>query len=155
MGQLLFVESCEKENLKKLSKVYLDEISNFDDGVQFDQYGAPIYKWFDFYWKDKGRYPIYYMLGGKVAGFALVRKLEVGKYEIAEFFVLKEFRGSGNSLEFARLVCSCFCGEIEFSTSIKNKKAVKFWEKFVENFGNVVSYDQNGRRNWRIKFVDE
>ena len=147
MEKIEIVGFSEKENLRNLLNQYLIEIAQFDDGVVFDKNGQPIYKWFDCYWNDCKRFPMYYFEDGELAGFALVRKIGSGKYEIAEFCILQNFRRNGNASKFAKKICDFFDGQMEFSTNLKNAPAVKFWEKFSKNFNRVEVFEQNGRRN--------
>lgn len=149
MEKISIVGKEENNELKKLLDEYLVEIAKFDNGVKFNKKGEPVYKWFDLYFKDKDRFPFYYIIDGGIAGFALVRELENKKYEIAEFCILDGFRGNGNASKFAKMLCDYFDGQMEFSTNLKNQNAVKFWSKFVKGF-EYKEFDEGERRNWII-----
>ena len=150
MEKIRIVGEREKGELKKLLNDYLVEIAKFDDGVKFNKKGEPVYRWFDCYFKDYGRFPIYFVVDGVVAGFALVRNILGEGYEIAEFCVVKEYRGKGYAREFAKMICDFFDEQMEFSTNLKNERAVKFWSGFVQEF-KYSQFDEDGRRRWIIK----
>ncbi len=143
-----------KEEQKNISKKYLDEylieLSNYDNNIKFDDSGLPIYKWFDFYWNDKGRYPFLFYVDSEIAGISFVRELHENVYEIAEFYVVPKFRGNGNALWFAGEIANKFDGEIEFSTRLTNPRAIRFWDKFAGSFDSVITMD-NEWKNWAIR----
>ena len=84
MRKIQIVPAKRMEEMRKHFYNYLTELSEFDPKIKFDENGDPIYKWFDYYWTDKDRYPIYLIVDNQVAGLTLVRELENYIYEIAE-----------------------------------------------------------------------
>ena len=152
MRKLQIVPKSEKETLKTYLNNYLIELSQFDPTIKFDKFGLPVYKWFDCYWEDKTRYPIYLIVEGKVAGFALIRELNDKQFEIAEFFVTPSFRENGNALWFASSVTDLFGGQFEFSTRVENLRAIKFWDKFTKKQNNAFSEVKKNYKSWVIKF---
>ena len=149
-----FLQIISKSNTKIAKKYlyeYIHELSEFDDTIQFDKNNNPIYKWFDSYWTDKDRYPFFLLIDNQIAGFAFIRELELDKYEIAEFYVCKQFRKDGNAIWFADNVINLFEGEFDFSAHNQNKRAINFWNKFVKKFeySNCI---KNGKYHcWTIK----
>ena len=150
MKNIQLVSIKEKRNLKKYFFDYLIELSQFDPNIKFDEYGLPIYKWFDCYWEDKERYPFLLNIDNQFAGLALVRELEPKQYEIAEFYVLPKFRKDNNAIDFAMQLTKLFDGKFSFSTRLENLRAIKFWDKFVINFPHNGSSINNGCKEWFI-----
>lgn len=150
MKRVEIAKECEKDIMKKYLDEYLSELSKFDDNIKFDDNGTPIYKWFDFYWNDAGRYPFFFYVDDQIAGICFVRKLSEHAYEIAEFYVTKSFRGKGNAMWFAGEIANKFDGEILFSTRQKNLRAVAFWTKFANTFERCEFSKDDEWENWTI-----
>ena len=155
MRKIQIVPFARSEEMRKYFYEYLTELSEFDPKIKFDEQGTPIYQWFDFYWTEKQRYPFYFIVENKVAGLALVRELEDRVFEVAEFYVLPEFRGSGNALWFASELVNLFEGQFSFSTRLTNLRAIKFWGKFVSKCDQCEVVDDEICRNWTIRKKDK
>lgn len=151
MLRVVLAKDEQKELTKAYLNEYLTELSEYDQDIKFDDEGLPIYRWFDFYWNDKGRYPFLFYVDDDVAGIAFVRRLGENSYEIAEFYVVPKFRGSGNALWFAGEIANKLNGEISFSTRLVNKRAMGFWSKFASAFNNYTETIDNGWKNWTIR----
>lgn len=147
MRNIQVIPKSNKENLRKYFNDYLIELSEFDPHIKFDPNGTPIYKWFDCYFTDYGRYPFYLIIDGKMAGFCMIREVDNNHYEIGEFCVLKEFRGNDNALWFAKECTDLFDGKIDFSTRHSNIRAIKFWTKFAKLY-NLNYTDDIENRYW-------
>lgn len=153
MRKIQIVPKCKMEEMRKLLYEYLTELSQFDPDIKFDSNGTPIYKWFDCYWVDKDRFPIYFFVDGKIAGIAMIRELESLVYDYAEFYVCPEYRKDGNALWFATEVANLFDGKFVFSTRFTNPRAIKFWGKFANTFEHNYFVDDEIWRNWTIREV--
>ena len=140
----------EKEEMRGYFYKYLKELALFDKHIKFDEFNNPIYKYFPDYWQDNSRYPFYFLIDEKVAGIALFRKIKNKHYQIAEFYVLPEFRNNNNALEFATILVNLFDGVIEFSTVKNNIRAVKFWDKFSMKFNNPKREEGSGYITWCV-----
>ena len=151
MRKIQIVTAKRTEEMRKHFYNYLTELSEFDPDIKFDENGTPIYKWFDYYWSDKDRYPIYLIIDGEIAGLALIRELENCIYDFAEFYVLPQFRKDGNALWFATEITNLFEGQFNFSTRFTNPRAIKFWSKFSANFDKSEYVDDDIWRNWTIR----
>src|SRR5574344_229643 len=101
MRKIQIVPTCKLEEMRKMLNVYLTELSEFDPDIKFDEKGTPIYKWFDCYWENKDRFPFYLIVDSKIAGLALIREINNMVYDIAEFYVVPEYRKDGNAIWFA------------------------------------------------------
>lgn len=151
MKRIEIVSKDKRVEMKKYLDAYLKEISKYDDTIVFDKKGNPEYKYFKYYFTDEGRYPIYFYVDEKIAGIALVREVAAYSYEIAEFYVFPEFRKDGNALDFANMINMKFLGNLRFSTRKENFKAVRFWERFVNQFESVESIKGDKWVNWSVK----
>ncbi len=151
MRTIELVPEEKKEEMRGYLNSYLTELSQYDNSITFDDNGNPIYKWFEFYWNDKGRYPFYLLIDGVIAGITFIREVMPENYEIAEFYVIPDFRRQGNGLWFAEEIANKFIGQMEFSTKLSNISAVKFWDKFSNGFDGVSANNDNEWRNWVIR----
>ena len=154
MRKIQIVPLSRREEMRRILNEYLIELSEFDPDIKFDDKGIPIYKWFDYYWVDRDRFPIYFIIDNNVAGIALIRELENRVYEIAEFYVLPEYRGNGNAIWFASELTNLFDGEFVFATRHTNHRAIRFWGKFAEMYEGSEYYDDPIWRNWTIRKID-
>ena len=151
MRKIQIVSVSKKEEMRQYFNDYLTELSEFDPDIKFDDNGVPIYKWFDCYWVDKDRYPIYLVIDNKVAGLAMIRELEPLQYDVAELYVIPEYRKDGNSIWFAKSITELFEGAFIFATRFTNPRAIKFWEKFSEMFEDSTYVDDDIWRSWIIR----
>lgn len=151
MRSVQIVPFVKKEAMREYFNDYLTELSEFDPDIKFDNYGKPIYKWFEHYWQDKDRYPLYFKVDGEIAGLAMIRELNFMLYDIAEFYVLPKYRKDGNAIWFASKLTELFDGEFTFGTRFTNPRAIKFWGKFSKLFDANSYIDDDIWRTWTIK----
>ena len=151
MRKLQVVPLSRMEEMRQYFYDYLIELSEFDPDIKFDENGVPIYNWFDCYWDDKDRFPLFLIIDKKIAGLAMIRELGNMLYDIAEFYVLPEFRKDGNAIWFATEVTNLFEGEFVFSTRFTNPRAIRFWDKFASLFESNCYKDDEIWRNWTIR----
>lgn len=151
MRKIQIVPLSRMEEMRKYLNEYLTELSEFDPDIKFDEKGLPIYKWFDCYWEDKDRFPIYLIIDGKISGMAMIRELGNMLYDFAEFYVCPEFRKDGNAIWFATEITNLFEGQFVFSTRFTNPRAIKFWSKFANLFESNEYTDDKIWRNWTIR----
>ena len=150
MKSIQIIPKKDKQMAQVMLNEYLTELSQFDPNIKFDANGVPVYKWFDFYWTEKERFPLYLVIENQIAGMALIREIEDCVYEVAEFYVKPQFRKDGNSLWFANQVINLFCGKFLISTRHTNPRAVKFWSKFVEQFALVKCTEDDIWKYWEL-----
>jgi len=150
MKYIQIVPKTKKEEMRQILFEYLSELSQFDKSIEFDKNNKPIYNWFDCYFEEKERYPIYLKIDKVVAGMCLVREVDNRKYEIAEFYVKPEYRKNGNAFWFADIIFNLFDGDFEFSTCLTNNRAIKFWDKFFDLYKCSSTLD-SVRKNWELK----
>lgn len=150
MKSLKLVSIKYKEDLRKYFNEYLEELWQFDRTVKFDEYGKPIYKWFDYYWEDMTRWPYAFFIDNQFAGFALMRETERNHYEISEFYILPEYRKNNNAMDFAMLLFNKYKGKFSFSTRLKNVRAMNFWDKVAAKFPDSYCIVGKDFKGWYI-----
>jgi predicted acetyltransferase len=97
------------------------------------------------YWSEPGRYPFLIRIGGKLAGFVLVRRISQTSgnnavWDVAEFFVLRAYRGRGVGKESAHCVWRQFPGPWQVRVMRANQTAHKFWQRAIAEFaGEAMS----------------
>ena len=151
MRYIKLVSQCQKDILRQYFNKYFIELSKMDYDIKFDKNGTPIYKWFDNYFSDYGRYAFFLYIDDCVAGFAMVRILGKDKYEIAEFYVLPEYRCDDNAFWFANQVINLFDGDFELSAKLCNIRAIKFWSKVAKGYHCDNFIEKDGWQKWIIK----
>jgi predicted acetyltransferase len=117
------IEYVAKEDrlvIKSMLDEYLSELGD-----------ATAYPYLDLYWQESTRFPYLIRVGSEVAGFALVRKNERDRFEIAEFCVLASFRRRGTGSAAAAAIFSAYSGEWEVRSFPGNAAAAAFWERVI------------------------
>lgn len=152
MRKIRIVNENEKSIMKDMLNVYLIELSKFETNVKFDEKGVPVYKWFNNYWTDYGRYPFFLLIDNVIAGMAMVRLHENEDYDysIAEFYVKPEYRSNGNALWFAESLLDLFNGKFKIETRLTNVVGMKFWTKFTSTKMIEKVYDYDNWRYWLV-----
>jgi predicted acetyltransferase len=143
--------------LANLLELYAHDFSEFHDiGVGDD--GRFLYPDLPLYWSEPNRHPMLVRIDGKWAGFALVRKGsrvsdDQNVWDMAEFFVLREFRRRGLGTRIAHEVWRSFPGQWEVRVMQENLSAHQFWQHAIAAFtGNAVhssGFEKNDE-SWRL-----
>ena len=139
--ELIKVSFEKKLILRNLMELYQYDTSGFEDDGENDvnEYGLFDYKYLDHYWTEEGRFPFFIMQSGNLACFVLVRKIsdsELPKFSIAEFFILRKYRGQGVGKESAHKIFEMFKGGWSVSWLEKNLPARTFWTKVIVEYSN-------------------
>ena len=120
----------EKLILRHLIQLYSYDFTEFD-GVDADDYGLYRYDYFDHYWTDTQRRPYLVRVAGKLAGFALLRLAHrddgTPYTSMAEFFIMKKYRGKGVGQAAAFYLFDQYPGDWEVSEIAGNRPAQAFW----------------------------
>jgi predicted acetyltransferase len=141
----------EKHLLRKMLELCtyeFSEIQNFD----LNEFGEFGYRYLDHYWTEPERYPYILRVKKKLAGFVLVNQATISgtsQNSIAEFFILKRYRGKGLGKILAYHVFDQFPGEWEVKTQKKNLTATHFWRKalYAYTLGRVKEH-RDGLTGW-------
>jgi predicted acetyltransferase len=123
----------EKEVIFTLFQPYLDELSSFpDEEIDYkDEKGIYHYPYLDDYWRESERHPYLLISDNKIAGFALVRQ-ELKHWEIAEFYVLPEFRRCGLATNCAIDIFKKHPGNWRIEFNKHNQASRSLWQRLAE-----------------------
>ena len=82
------------------------------------------------------RFPFLVRADGKLAGFALVRRIVVDPdtYDVGEFFILRKYRRSGIGRFVARTLFDRFAGAWEVRELPANAAAQAFWRRIIGDY---------------------
>lgn len=135
----------QKELLRKMLKVYEQELTGEDDPGD--------YKYLDSYWEKENRKPYFIKVNKTISGFALVNRhtlIQKEGYNLAEFYIRKEFRNQGIGKKAAYKLFDMFPGKWEIREMNSNPKAQAFWNKVIAaytktHFEEVWLNDSNWR----------
>lgn len=128
----------QKSVLRNLLELYIYDFTEFGP-YDVDSQGLYGYEHLDLYWTEEGRYPFMFYVNGKIAGFVLVRRNSADElndcyYSIAEFFVVKKYRGQGIGKKAAIHMFNLFPGIWEVDEMETNKPAQVFWRKVIHDY---------------------
>ena len=147
--------------LANLLELYAHDFSEFVD-LKLGPDGRFGYERLHSYWEEPGRHPFIVTADGDLAGFAFVRKgsavsEDVDVWDMAEFFIVRGFRGLGVGTCAARDIWRRFPGRWEVRVMDTNQKACAFWRRAVEEFlGEAMEptpFVKDGR-GWRVFSFD-
>jgi ureidoacrylate peracid hydrolase len=114
----------DKVVIGRLLELYAHDFSEFT-GEGVDEHGVFGYRYLDQYWTDTDRHPFLIKADGQIAGFAFVRSGP--PHDMAEFFILRNYRRSGVGIEAARSLFARFPGEWQVRELAANEAATAFW----------------------------
>lgn len=115
--------------VKRLIQLYIYDLGGDRWSVEPDGTYAPAH-WHRRFWRRRGSHHFIVRVGGRPAGFALVRDRAdfagEGVREISEFFVLRKYRRRGVGTRVARALFARFPGRWELAVLTWNP-ARRFW----------------------------
>ena len=140
--------------VERLVHLYLYDLVGERFGVERDGRYAPP-SWHRQFWRRRGSHHFLVRVGGRPAGFALVRDRAQhageGVREISEFFVLRTYRSRGIGTRVARALFDRWPGRWEVAVLVWNP-ARRFWRDVIRRVaaGRVVT---RRRRHDDLTFV--
>ena len=149
--ELIYAAEEYKEVIKNLMQFYIYDFSEYVDYDVEENGLFSAYSHLEDYWKETGdKFPYIIKKNGKYAGFVLVKatRLQNEGYSIAEFFVLKKYRGQGIGKAAAIRLFGLYKGLWEVHQRENNHPAQQFWRKVISDFtkGQFSDGLENGRR---------
>ncbi|MGB0385264.1 MAG: GNAT family N-acetyltransferase [Ardenticatenaceae bacterium] len=139
--RLVPIQLTDKKVLQNLMTMYFHDLSEFT-GDDVNPHGQYDYRYLDHYWTEEGRHPFFLKVNGQFAGFALVR--EIGQadqriYSMAEFFVMRKYRGQGIAKQSVFELFTRFRGQWHVAADEQNIPAQGFWRHVIGYYtrGNV------------------
>jgi predicted acetyltransferase len=128
------VPLSEKPDLWAMFQLYAAELAPLVNLKPVN--GVFPYAYFDRYWQDARRWPLWAMENGARIGFALVRFApEHDAMQVAEFFILPAHRKGGNGARFAQGLLRRFPGPWKIRQIAANTGATAFWRKVAAPHG--------------------
>ena len=125
----------ERALVARLAQLYFHDFSEFD-GEDVGPSGLYDIGWLDEYWHEPNAAYVF-RVGGCIAGFCLVDQdtlLDGSQNSVAEFFILRKYRGAGLGLQAARAVMAMRPGVWEASQIAANLPAQAFWRRVASTF---------------------
>jgi len=146
--EVIPAEKSEKSVLRQLIELYNYDFSEYTN-EDVDEHGFYGYSHLDHYWTEEARYPFFIKVDGNFAGFILVSKsckytLNKEAYSIAQFFVMRKYRGKNVGNFAATYIFDLFKGEWEVRVLNVNKPALLFWHKVINEYtgGNAIFHSE-------------
>jgi predicted acetyltransferase len=118
----------DKLAISRLLELYQYDFAEFTD-EDVDEHGSFGYRFLDQHWTDADRHPFLIRNDGNIAGFAFV--LSGRPHDMAEFFVMRKYRGRGVAAHAAHALFAMFPGEWQVRELAANKRATSFWRKAI------------------------
>ena len=129
--EVLLLPESRKTVLRNMLELCQHDYTEFAPAFRdLNEAGRFEYRYLDNYWTEENRFPYILKIGGKYAGFALVRINERRAYEMSEFFILRKYRKAGNGSYLALTVFENHKGDWEVGTH-ENNTAAHFWRKVI------------------------
>ncbi len=137
----------DKPVIRHLLELCLHDYSEFN-GKDVNEHGLFDYPYVDHYWTEPGRYPFLVRVEETLAGFVLVRRLDVDEplWQMAEFFILRKYRRRGIGREVAHQVFDRFQGRWEITQEEGNLTGQRFWQQVIEEYQQInpgLSFSNN------------
>jgi predicted acetyltransferase len=110
------------------------------------------------YWHEPARHPLLVRMDGGLIGFALVKRgSEISGsgsvWDMAEFFVLRGYRGRGFGTEIAQEIWKRFPGHWEVRVMQSNRSAHRFWQRAITRFRGNAAHSkrvEKDGKSWRL-----
>ncbi len=126
----------EKPILHQLLELYLYDFSEFD-GTDVGPHGVYGYRYLDHYWTEPDRHPFLIRVDGNLAGFVLVNRHTVSgadRWSVAEFFVMRKYRGKSVGAFAAAFVFDLHPGAWEVKQLASHPGSTAFWRKLIGRY---------------------
>jgi predicted acetyltransferase len=124
----------DREIVENLMQIYLHDLSQFDGSLPNSRGKFDCGEHFPLYWTEPDRYPYLFSEHGAVVGFALVRRLGFDVYAVAEFFVLRAYRGKGIARSCAKALFELHRGTWQVAELEENIPAQEFWRSTIREY---------------------
>jgi predicted acetyltransferase len=143
----------EKKVISTLLQPYLEELSHYPGEVleYRDARGTYYYPYLDDYWRENQRYPYLLYGNNRVAGFALVRRNR-GNWEMAEYYVLPEFRRCGLGIGCAIDIVRQHPGKWKIYFNKNNRLSRILWYKLAKSLARDISTGELNASHAYVRF---
>src|SRR3954471_17134264 len=148
--ELIYAIQEYKEVIKNLMQFYMYDFSEYVDCDVEEDGLFKAYPNLEDYWKEDNKFPYLIKKDKKHIGFVLVKTIESEKdhFSIAEFFIMKKYRGAGIGRAVATQIFNIHRGQWEVHQRENNKPAQEFWSKVINEYtsGQFSERFENRRR---------
>jgi len=146
--KLVFVNKVNYPIFRQFVHYYLNEIYDFTEGLEMDQYGNYEYDGIEDYLKDQSLKAFLMLEDGKYLGFVM---LNTGRYvprgydySIHEIYVAKPYRNDGVARAALENIFTYYKGKYLVMQLEKNINALRFWRHYYEEY--EISYTEKRRK---------
>jgi len=146
--EVIPADKSQKSVLRQLMELYNHDFSEYTN-KDVDEHGFYGYSYLDHYWTEETRHPFFIKVNGYFAGFVLVSKLckyttNERAHSIAQFFVMRKYRGKNIGNFAAKYIFDLFKGEWEVRVLNINKPALLFWHNVINEYtcGSVIFHSE-------------
>ncbi|MFC6333007.1 GNAT family N-acetyltransferase [Paenibacillus septentrionalis] len=136
--ELVEVSLDQKFILRQLIELYEYDFSEYNDR-DVNEYGQYGYKYLDHYWTENDRHPFFIKVDQQYAGFVLINShsyLVKGSQvsSVAEFFIMRKYRGKGIGRTAATSVFDRYRGNWEVLQHGNNQPSKRFWHSVIDQY---------------------
>lgn len=146
--KLVFVNEVNYPIFRQFIHYYLNEIYDYTDGIEMDQYGNYEYEGIESYLSDHSLKAFLMLEEGRYLGFVMMntgRYVPRGyDYSIHEIFVAKPYRQQGVAREALAQLFSYYKGKYLVMQLEKNVDALRFWRHYYEQ--HEISFVEKRRQ---------
>lgn len=136
------------QNMARFYVYDMSEYMGFEPDWEMPENG--LYECIDFkkYWETPGIYPFLIRYGDELAGFAIIDKKGSEPsidYNMAQFFILRKFKGKGIGRYVAHQCFEQFSGTWEVMVMPENTGAYQFWRSTIQAYchSSYLEYIRN------------
>ena len=129
--------------IQNMARFYVYDLSKECglDSVEWEIPEDGLYESSDFrnYFEESQRKAYLVKVNHEIAGFVLLHQVTEdfsNKWNIGEFFIIARFQGRGVASQVAYQIWTMHPGKWLVSVIPENTKALRFWEKTINNFTN-------------------
>ena len=126
----------DKPVLRRLLELYQYDFSEFE-GTDVGPHGLYGYGYLNHYWTEPDRHPYLIRVDSRLAGFVLVNRHGVSgedRWTVAEFFVMRKYRGRGVGEYAAAHVFDLWPGKWEVTQEAAHPGSSAFWRKVIGRY---------------------
>ncbi|WP_019276149.1 GNAT family N-acetyltransferase [Vibrio coralliilyticus] len=135
--QIVKIEREERHVLENLFCYYVYDMSEYMkwNPAEYGTFGGYDVSKFDPYWNRDDHVPCFIKVDNELAGFVLIRRYpsDLTRYDVAQFFVLSQFKGQDVGKCVLAQVVRAFSGKWQIRILLENSGALSFWKSAVSN----------------------
>jgi len=145
---------ADRARLEALLQLYAYDFSEILD-MDVDERGRFDPPPLDDYFRHRRSHAFLFRVGGRLAGFALVRQRsrlsgDHNVCDVEEFFVMRKYRRAGVGERAARWLFDRFRGRWEVREKAENRAAIAFWRRVIRRYtGRRLDEIRLDDRRWR------